>query len=152
MSSDATPSAPPGLELTERVLGAHGILELYSGVCDDECGFLLTIVRDRLDETHADPFIRVADEILARRERIRIAHDWFAMTSYASLVRRAWTKWASARLKGLPDVHFLVRQKLIAMGIATAGMGISLVGGPRMVTHWSRESFNRTAFERLQSR
>jgi len=138
-----------GVSLAARVEGDMGGLSLYEGVCDDGYGFLLTVVVGRLEELHAEPFIQVANDILLRRGKIRIAHDWYAMSSYATSVRREWTKWAGSRLKGLPDVHFLVASKLIAMGIATASLGVSLLGGPRMLSTWSREEFEEKAFARL---
>jgi hypothetical protein len=147
--ADAGASPRPGLSLSLRVAGKEGVLSLFEGRCDDGWGFLLTVVERRLEEVHAQPFMTVADDILARREKIRIAHDWEAMTSYASSVRRDWTAWAGSRLKGLPDVHFLVGGKLIAMGIATASLGVSLLGGPRMLSHWSWETFEEKAFARL---
>lgn len=141
----------PGLATIGRTTTDEGTLELFGGSCRDGCGFLLTVVKGRLEDPHCQPFIIAADDILDRWGRIRIVHDWEAMTSYSTLVRREWTRWAGARLKGVPDVHFLVASKIISMGIATASLGVTLVGGPRLVSHWSRAAFEAEAFVGLDA-
>jgi hypothetical protein len=103
---------------------------------------LVTVVEGHLDTKHAPSFIVEADRLIASERRAYIYHDWAAMTGYDSVVRRAWTHWASHRLRGMPEVHFLTGTTVVRMGVSVAAAAVA-VFGIRFVLHAERADFER---------
>ncbi len=79
-------------------------------------------------------------EVVARGTRLTLFHDWEAMTSYDSSVRQNLTTWSLEHRAQIASVHILVRSKIVAMGVATAGLALSLVG-MRLHSYSARAEF-----------
>lgn len=69
------------------------------------------------------PFIEsTVNEVLAAGLRPDLFIDVWNMTGYDSLYRKNVSKWGSSYFKRFGENHFLVRSKLIAMGIAMSNL------------------------------
>ena len=69
------------------------------------------------------PFIeRKVNDVLAKGVRPDLFIDTWNMTGYDSLYRKEVSKWGSRYYKQFGENHFLVRSKLIAMGIAMSNL------------------------------
>jgi hypothetical protein len=68
-------------------------------------------------------------------------YDWEAVEGYESAARKLLTEWTSKAPRGaVREVHFLFRSRLVAMGIATAGLALRLMG-LQLVSHSARRDF-----------
>ncbi|MEM9071939.1 MAG: hypothetical protein AAGE52_25750 [Myxococcota bacterium] len=89
----------------------------------------LTVFRGHMDSAHADAIIRYADQLIARQSGQHFSfHDYLYLTSYDSAARIKLTQWGKAAGVRVPHVHVLQRSKIVAMGVAAAGLALSLVG------------------------
>lgn len=79
--------------------------------------------------------------VLDRDGRLRVFHDWLAMTKHAPGARADATRWILARRDRVEALHVLlvVQSKILAMAIEAT----NLVLGGFMVVHTDRASFER---------
>jgi hypothetical protein len=71
------------------------------------------------------------------------------MTGYDSECRRRMTDWGINSRTRIRKVHFLVRHKLVAMGVATGSL---LVGGDLVSTYTDREKFKAALDREIHGR
>ena len=102
---------------------------------------VVSVARGHLEECHILPYIQEVDRIIARDGSVTILHDWYAMTGYDTRVRVDWTKWSQGRVKEIESTHILVRSRVVAMGVRTAALALSLVGA-RLSSYTEREQFD----------
>jgi hypothetical protein len=95
-----------------------------------------------LDVKGAEAFKAFADRAFARAPSTDMFHDWGEMTSYDSEARSSLTRWTIVNRKSIGSVVFLVRSKLVAMGVATANLATSPLG-VTLHSHTDRAAFER---------
>lgn len=64
----------------------------------------------------------------AEEPELHVFADFSRMESYESASRTHATTWCREHLKALASVHVLSKPGIVAMGVATAAMTLSLIG------------------------
>lgn len=114
--------------LTERgferriVETSRGRLEAYALAPE----IFVTVVTGHMETPHADEFVAYGDSrLVARRgKKLRIFHDWTAMTGYESSCRQQLTTWSAKHLGEMAEVHMALRSKIVAMGVQVANLAL----------------------------
>ncbi|MDC3956723.1 hypothetical protein [Polyangium jinanense] len=108
---------------------------------------LVTRVTGYLDDQCATLIEAVARRVAAEEGRVMGFHDWEEMTDYDARARARLTEMARDMGKGNEGAHFLVRSKLVALGIQAASVVMS---GVRV--HHTRADFEAALRECIQQR
>lgn len=89
---------------------------------------LVTRLRGRLDETGATA--HMTESLRAYRAGTVVHHffDFEQMTGYSSAARSMLTDFAAKNRASVASATFLVKSKLVAMGVQTAALALQLVG------------------------
>jgi len=78
------------------------------------------------------------------REPFGIFYDWEAMTDYASACRQEMTQWVIAEKKHIDGHHVFTKSRLVALGVSTAGLMLSVMGA-KLVSYTSAERVRESA-------
>lgn len=87
-------------------------------------------------------------EIAKSASDIHIFVDFSQMESYDSKARAHATAWCRDHFKAVSSVHILTKPGLVAMGVATAAMTLSIIG-MRFLAYTNRSAF-LAEFERTK--
>ena len=129
-----------------RVSTARGDVVLSSPA---RCTSLI-VATGHLELEHAEAIVSFGRKLLAEQPGPHASFsDYWALTGYDSRARQHLTDWALEVRDRVPTTHALTRQKLVAMGVATAGLALSLVG-ISLAAHTTRASFERALAERVR--
>jgi hypothetical protein len=93
-------------------------------------GVLLTRLSGYFSADLAPTFTTAADALFRSNARVSLFHDWDAMEDYEPSVRPQLTTWIAGYKKQLAHHHILLRSRLVALGVATAGAVLGLTGTP----------------------
>ncbi|MDC0741295.1 hypothetical protein [Polyangium mundeleinium] len=107
----------------------------------------VTQVTGYLDEQGAKVIEALARRVVAEEGGISGFHDWEEMTDYESPARARLTEMARDLGKTNDVAHFLVRSKLVALGIQAASV---VMAGVRV--HHTRAGFEAALRECIQHR
>ena len=116
--------------------GARGSFELHT----PGPKLVVSVAKGHLEECHILPYMQRVNELIARDGSVTILHDWYEMTGYDTRVRVDWTRWSQERVKQIESTHILVRSRVVAMGVRTAALALSLVGA-RLSSYTERDQF-----------
>ncbi len=106
-----------------------------------QSGILVCRVGGILSQEMAGRWIEVLHSRLQGGQVFATFMDWELMSSYDSEARRQLTSWGIKNARNFArGTHCLVGSKIVAMGIATAGLSLSLVG-VSLTTYASRTKF-----------
>ena len=105
---------------------------------------LVAVVRGHLSTVLLPRYMSALADVAASGRAVGF-HDWYDMTGYDSECRRRMTEWGLNNRTRIEKVHFLVRHKLVAMGVATGSL---LVGGDLVATYTDRAVF-QAALDRV---
>lgn len=108
---------------------------------------LVTRVVGHLDDQCATVIEAMARRIVAEDGRLIGFHDWEEMADYDSRARARLTEMARDIGKGNEGAHFLVRSKLVGLGIQAASVVM-----PGMRVHPTRAGFEAALRECIQQR
>lgn len=123
-----------------------GVLTLYNPAH----GTSLLVMTGRMDAEHADAIIELGEAMIATQAGPHASfHDYWGLLGYDTAARTRLTGWGRARRARVPEVQVLTSSKLVAMGVATAGLALSLVG-TRLESHARPEGFESALFARLE--
>jgi len=101
---------------------------------------VLTRITGHFSADMQDSFLRPTNEAIARGARVVVFHDWEAMTGYDTSVRQDLTRWSLTQRAHIASINILVRSKIVAMGVATAGLTLRL-GGMHLCSYTARSAF-----------
>jgi hypothetical protein len=104
-------------------------------------------VRGHFSLAMAREWVDTVDPLFATGRRFHTLHDWEAMTSYDPDARKLLTKWIVQRRGLVRSARFITGSPLVALGIATAGLGAAIAGLELRVC--SRREFDRVLAEML---
>lgn len=110
-----------------------------------------TTVRGHADDAIASAHIREATAAYRGGTSVHHFFDLEEMTSYESSARIELTHFAIRERAHVASAIFIVRSKLVAMGVSTAALAARLVGLEFVVLH-RRADFERRIAERLATR
>jgi len=79
----------------------------------------------------------------SQAEPIVTFNDWEGVTSYDSEARRLLTIWTLSNARKLRTAEFLVRSRIVAMGIAAANLATKAIRLP-LVSHTNRSDFEKS--------
>jgi len=99
-------------------------------------GVLVTRVDGYLDDAGAAAIEAMARRVVAEDGRITGFHDWEALTDYESAARTRLTDMARHLMKSTESAHFIVRSKLVTLGIQAASVVL-----PGLRVHNTRPGF-----------
>lgn len=102
---------------TEVVTTERGALELF--VLE---GAVIQRVRGYANRAIAEGIVRGVDKALARHARVAQWNDWYLATGYDPEVRPILTEYMRRRHDQIAETHVLVGSRLVAMGLAVAGI------------------------------
>ena len=91
-------------------------------------GVIVSRVRGVFSTVMARAWVDAIDPYFASGERFDTFHDWEEMTSYDSGTRQLLTKWVVQRRGLVRSARFLAGSKIVALGIATAGLATAISG------------------------
>jgi hypothetical protein len=89
-----------------------------------------------------------ADRIISTGQSLYIFHDFEGLTGYDAATRTKLTEWAAKRNKFLPGTHFLIRTRILAMGVSVAALAL----GRPLKAFSSRREFEATLQKKLADR
>jgi hypothetical protein len=111
----------------------------------------VSVVHGYLSLAMARRWIDVLDRQFRWGARFDTFHDWDAMDGYDSSARQALTSWVVGSLGNIRSAHFLVRDRIVRMGVASANVATSFAG-LRMHIHSDRERFEGELARQLGAR
>lgn len=91
-------------------------------------GVMLTTLTGHCDRALAEVHMREAASAYRRGERVHHFFDVEALTGYESAARLELTRFAIEHRAQVRSAVFLVRSKIVAMGVSTAALAARLVG------------------------
>lgn len=98
-------------------------------------GVMCTVIRGYCDDAEAAVHMSEARASYARGERLHHFFDVEDLTNYASSARMELTRFAIENRAHVASATFLVRSKIVAMGVSTAALAARLVGLEFVVLH-----------------
>lgn len=100
---------------------------------------------------HARAIVEFGKQLLAEQPGTHASfHDYADLAGYDSAARQILTQWGIESHDRVPEIHVLTASKMVAMGVATAALGLSMVG-TRLVAYTDRAAFERALADRLRS-
>lgn len=112
---------------------------------------MLTTVRGHATEVEAAVHMQAATRAYERRIRVHHFFDLEHLERYVSAARTTLTDFAVENRDSVASATFLVRSKMVAMGVSTAALALRLVGVEFYVLH-DRATFEARIDERVQGR
>jgi len=110
----------------------------------------LIVATGHLELAHAEAIVRFGKKLLAQQPGPHASfHDYWGLTGYDTRARQHLTDWALEVRDRVTTTHALTRQRLVAMGVATVGLALSLEG-ISLTAHTTREGFERALAERVR--
>ena len=108
-------------------------------------GIFRTNVEGHLDVTMARHVVEAGDRVAAAAGFLVAFHDWEAVTGYETQARVVLTEWGVRLGKRVERVHLLVKSRIVAMGVAIAG----LVLRGMLVSYTDRKAFEAALADRI---
>ena len=101
----------------------------------------LIVMVGHMELAHAEAIVDFGEELIDDQEGIHASfHDYLEMSTYDSEARIELTRWGKLRRDRVRDVHVVQSSRIVAMGVATAGLALSLVG-TKMHSYVNRDRF-----------
>lgn len=122
----------PGIDRLEFPAGTtHEHLERPQGTFDlwvTPGGVVATQIKGFGLAEFADRFTVAANTVLARGQKLHAFHDWEQVSDYDLAVRSSQVAWVKQHRRMIASLNILIATGILSMGVATAGMLLSLVG------------------------
>lgn len=119
-------SFPTGAErgLLFEMRSARGSFELFSPTDS----VLVSRATGHLEAAMTERWVRRTAHLWVSPRPLAVFNDWELMTSYDTDSRRTLTSWVIDHHARIDGLWFLLGSKLVAMGVAAAGVATALVG------------------------
>ena len=108
---------------------------------------LLIVMKGRCDLSQAHAYMRVVEQVYKGERAFHHFFDMGELDSYVSGARTQLTRFAIAERSHVASSTFLVRSKLVAMGVSTASLAAQLAG-----LHFKTTADRHVFDERLRAR
>ena len=102
---------------------------------------VLGVAEGQLEQPHIQPVIDALSEVIDEVGELTMFHDWLEVGGYDTPVRVRWTAWQRERRAQITATHILVKSRVVAMGVRTAALALSMVGA-RVYSYTEPERFN----------
>jgi hypothetical protein len=109
---------------------------------------LVTHVNGYAEWTDVRWYTQRADRIISTGQSLYIFHDFEGLTGYDAATRTKLTEWAAKRNNFLPGTHFLIRTRILAMGVSVAALAL----GRPLKAFSSRREFEAALQQKLADR
>lgn len=102
---------------------------------------VLGVAEGQLELPQVQPVIDALTGAIDEAGTITMFHDWLEVGGYEPEVRVGWTTWSREQRAQITATHILVASRVVAMGVRTAALALSLVGA-RLYSYSEPERFN----------
>ena len=106
-----------------------------------EPAVILGVAEGQLEMPQARPVVDAMSEVIDEVGSITVFHDWLEVAGYDPPVRVEWTTWSRQQRAQITATHILVKSRVVAMGVRTAALALSMVGA-RVYSYTEPERFN----------
>jgi hypothetical protein len=103
---------------------------------------LLVEIAGHFSSAFLPSFFTPAKLAIINTQRLGIFYDWETMTDYDTICRQEMTKWALAERGRIEGHHVLTKSKLVAMGVTTAGLMLSVMGS-KLIAYQNNDDFEK---------
>lgn len=91
-------------------------------------GVIVTRAAGHMSNAMADAWVKSLESVWKQAPKFSVFNDWEKMDAYDSPARKKLTEWVLAHRAQLAGAWFLTGSRIVAMGVAAAGVATALAG------------------------